>query len=280
MKRIVFLAALAVIISSCGLQYATETVSVEVKYPSLSGVELSGRSMGVVYTYTDVPEDSLFSANLAEGFARKLEENYFSGETLLDIYTIHRNPEGNYGQIDTLVRLVMDTECDVVFLIDCERGVENEASNGDSYPLSMGLYAYDSLDPEDGGVKFFKGAVNSVTDEMAEDLGKKAASKFSTNWKRENYSIYYFYDSNAWWEAYSAAADMNWAEALKQWISLADTNNLLKRSCAEYNAALACYMLGDMSFALKWLDMSDSDDKRPVSDALRKRIIARGGSSN
>lgn len=266
--------SLAILSNSCGPQYSTETVSVEVKYPPVSGIELSGRSMGVVYTHTDIPEDSLFSANLAEGFVEELEELYFSGEPVLDIYTVRKNLEGNYGQLDTLVRLVLDTNCDVVFLIDCERGEEVVGSDDDSYPLSMALYAYDSLDPKDGGVKFFKGSVNSVTDDMAVDLGKKAASKFRANWKKESFSLYYFYEEN-WWQAYLDASDMKWAEALKQWIKLADTNNLEKRACAEYNAAVACYMLGDLELAEKWLDASDKDSVRSLSAGLHKRIDGR-----
>ncbi|MCQ2143663.1 MAG: hypothetical protein MJY56_06310 [Bacteroidales bacterium] len=262
---------------SCSSQYYTDTVRVEVRYPSPSGLTLEGRSMGVVYTYTDVPEDSLFSANLAEGFVSEMEKMYFGGQTLLDIYSVKKNPAGNYGQLDTLVRLVMDTNCDVVFLIDCERGEETEDAE-DSYPLAMGLYAYDSLDPKDSGVKFYKGSVNAVTDDQAAALGERAASKFRADWRTEAYSIYYF-DTEEWWQAFLDAADMKWAVALKKWIGLANTNNLQKRSCAEYNAAVACYMLSDFELEKKWLDMSDMDDKRPLSDGLRKRILARSGAN-
>lgn len=272
------LLSLAVLSNSCGPQHYTETIQVEVKYPSKSGIELGGRSMGVVYTYTDIPEDSLFSAKLADGFASELEKLYFSGETLLDIYSVRRNPEGSYGQLDTLVRLVLDTNCDVVFLIDCERGDDVEGVTDGSFPLLMQLYAYDSLDPKDGGVRYFKGSMEAVTDDMAASLGEKAASKFGVNWKRENFSIYY-YESEDWYEAYVYAAEMKWAEALKRWIALADTNNLEKRSCAEYNAAVACYMLGDLDLAEKWLNMSDADSVRPLSDGLHKRIRARRGAA-
>ena len=58
-------------------------------------------------------------------------------------------------------------------------------------------------------------------------------------------------------------------------MTLADTGDLLKRSCAEYNIAVACYMLGDYMLASEWLAMSDKDNKLPQSDALRKRIDAR-----
>ena len=60
------------------------------------------------------------------------------------------------------------------------------------------------------------------------------------------------------------------------WFGLLDTNDPMKRSCAEYNIALACYMLGDYNLAGQWLERSDKDNKLPnMSDALRKRIEAR-----
>ena len=50
----------------------------------------------------------------------------------------------------------------------------------------------------------------------------------------------------------------------------------MKKACAEYNIAVACYMLGDYALALEWLDRSDADNNMPtLSDAMRKRINAR-----
>ena len=59
------------------------------------------------------------------------------------------------------------------------------------------------------------------------------------------------------------------------WMGLLDTPNILKRSCAEYNIAVACYMLGDYALAEEWLDRSEQDNELPVTDALRKRIMTR-----
>ena len=62
---------------------------------------------------------------------------------------------------------------------------------------------------------------------------------------------------------------------MDMWITLLSTNDMLRRSCAEYNIATACYMLGEYDLALEWLDRSDKDNKLPYSDALRKRINER-----
>ena len=53
------------------------------------------------------------------------------------------------------------------------------------------------------------------------------------------------------------------------------SNDPMKRACAGYNISVACYMLGDYQLALEWLDLSDKENKLPISDALRKRISAR-----
>jgi hypothetical protein len=59
------------------------------------------------------------------------------------------------------------------------------------------------------------------------------------------------------------------------WMTFLSTNDMLRRSCAEYNIATACYMLGEYDLALEWLDLSDKDNKLPYSDGLRKRITER-----
>ena len=68
----------------------------------------------------------------------------------------------------------------------------------------------------------------------------------------------------------------DWKGAMDQWFLLLNSNDPLRRSCAEYNIAVACYMLGDYSLASQWLDRSDADSKLPnMSDNLRKRIDSR-----
>ena len=72
------------------------------------------------------------------------------------------------------------------------------------------------------------------------------------------------------------AEQYDWKGAMDIWIELLSSNDMMKRASAEYNIAVACYMLGDLDLASEWLDRSDADNKLPtLSDALRKRIEAR-----
>ena len=91
----------------------------------------------------------------------------------------------------------------------------------------------------------------------------------------EVYSIAY-YDSSKWYEGLVRADQYDWKGAMDIWIGLLDSKDMMKRSAAEYNIAVACYMLGDYHLALEWLDRSDADNGFPtLSDGLRKRIEAR-----
>ena len=73
-------------------------------------------------------------------------------------------------------------------------------------------------------------------------------------------------------EALSLAVREGKAEAIEAWMTLLDTNNPMKRSCAEFNIAQACFLNGEYALALKWLDRSDADYPVSLSTNLRKRI--------
>jgi hypothetical protein len=169
----------------------------------------------------------------------------------------------------------MDTGSDVVFLFD---KVEFSKVNEDLQKFSLKLYCFDAMNKDENVYSF---AGSSVTDATGDDLQKEAwdagntvAGSFKTQWKHEQYSIVY-YNSDKWYDALENAEAYKWKAAMDIWMTLADTGDLLKRSCAEYNIAVACYMLGDYMLASEWLAMSDKDNKLPQSDALRKRIDAR-----
>ena len=106
------------------------------------------------------------------------------------------------------------------------------------------------------------------------DAGVQVASSFKSQWKHEQYSVLY-YDSQKWYDALVEAENFDWKGAMDIWITLLDSKDQMKRSCAEYNISVACYMLGDYPLAIEWLDLSDKTNKLPISDAMRKRILSR-----
>ena len=144
--------------------------------------------------------------------------------------------------------------------------VRNYGGNSYAQPL---VYS----DGKDSSADQFAKALASLP-VAAWEVGKDIADSFKSQWKHEQYSLTYF-DTEKWYSSLDLAEAYNWKGAMNVWLELLDTNDLLKRSCAEYNIAVACYMLGDYDLASEWLDLSDKDNLLPLSDALRKRINAR-----
>ena len=158
MKTIFSLACIAAtatcVLTSCDPQ--AFSMNIEMRYPSKSGIDLTGKSVAVVYL-DGAEKDSVFSRNMADSFAASLEKEYFGGETSVPLYRIEKTGNGNYASVDSLSRLVMSTGEDVIFLFERPRFGEavveqNSIAPTDtslSYvvkvPMKMNLYAYDSM---------------------------------------------------------------------------------------------------------------------------------------
>ena len=95
-----------------------------------------------------------------------------------------------------------------------------------------------------------------------------------SEWKREQYSLYYF-ESDEWYTALEKAEALQWKAAMDIWMGQLESGNVLKRACAAYNLSTACYMLGDYNLASEWLDLADKEADLLTSEGLRKRINAK-----
>ena len=297
------LAALA--LAACSPQ--TLTLSVDMRHPSKSGIDLSRKSMSIVYM-DDGTADSTFSNGVASSLARSLEEDYFAGREAIGVYKI----PADSVSLDLMHRLVMDTGDDVVFLLGPpafgevalseNAAVKNSVSVDSAFvaqaqiPYNARLFVYDSMDKQDR-LQLFRGSSilrtqvfsNGVTaseflkekaleakDLGADLVGKQISNRFVPTWKTEGYTLYYFegWDED-WIEAISLAYDMNWKAAADIWMKKVNENSYTKRACACYNTALAFYMMGDLNLATKWLDRADQLGAPSLSPGLRKRIEAR-----
>ena len=117
MKRILFqLLSLALLAVSCGP--SRHAVHVEMRYPSKSGLELSGKTLSVVYLENDNPAANLFNEGMADGFAYALEQDYGTGEGSIGVYKMRCHQGARYASRDSLLNLLIDTGSDVVFLLD------------------------------------------------------------------------------------------------------------------------------------------------------------------
>lgn len=309
MKRFLLPAFAAFLMAvSCGpMKHA---IHVEMRHPSKAGVDLAGKVVSVVYLENDNALATDFSEAMADGFAYSLEEDYGTGNGSIGIYRMRQSSDGNYASKDSLFNILMDTGADLVFLFDTvsfgnmtvggpskvayKTVPDSSYVNSSSVPFTMKMYCYDGMNTDDkvqafGGtsiarVDVYSNGKDDSTVTKAKALkalgaegwnaGKEVAESFRSQWKHEQYSIVY-YDNEKWYKALMQAEQYDWKGAIDTWITLLQTNDLMKRSCAEFNISVACYMLGDYHLAKEWLDRSDEDNKLPISDAMRKRIDAR-----
>lgn len=304
MKRFTLTLGLAALaLAACSPQ--TLTLSVDMRHPSKSGIDLGRKTMSIVYMDS---ADSAFSNAVASSMARTLEEDYFAGREAIGVYKI----PADSVSLDLMHRLVMDTGDDVVFLLGppsfgevalADNVPVKNARNVDSayvaqaqVPYNAKLFVYDSMDKEDRlqlfrGSSILRGQVYSngvtakeylkekaqVTKDFGADLvGKQISNRFVPTWKTEGYSLYYYEGwDNDWVDAAYQAYEMNWKGAADIWMKKVNEGSVTKRACACYNTALAFYMMGDLKLATKWLDRADQLDMPSLSPGLRKRIEAR-----
>lgn len=308
MKNILSIITLAVMCVACGP--SRHAIHVEMRHPSKSGIEFSGKTVSVVHLENDNIMNNNLSEGIADGLAYALEQDYGTGEGSVGIYRMRVVPGGNYSSRDTLVNLLMDTGSDVIFLVDTlsvglmtmggASSVAAPSSPDSSYistgniPFKMKLYCFDAMNKDEKVYDYSGSSVavpfaysdgrqteNTIREravaslsELGFEVGTTISASFKSQWKYEQYSVVYF-DSPRWFTAMEYADRYYWKDAMNIWMELLDTNDMLKRSCAAYNLALASYMLGDYELASMWLDRSDIDNKLPLSDVLRKRIDER-----
>lgn len=247
MKRIILFTALAgLLLTACGPQSYTKFL--QIRQPSRSGMDLSKRTMSVVYLSDKDTLTEAASAKQANFLAANLEKDYFDGEQKVAIYRLDKDPKGDYSQRDTLIRMVVGTGDDVVFLVDTPEQGHQAAYN---------LYVLDSMSGSDE-VKKFAGE-NRIGDE------------FTPEWYLVSLEVLYFESSNRWDKATDYMEDDRWADAAKIWMEIAsDSKNNLRRASACYNTAIASWLLGEKALAIKWLDRADASYKLDQSKSLRR----------
>ena len=286
---------------------ATFNITLDMRAPSKTGLSLGGKNISVSYLAGAGKRDSLFAFGMAEGFAGAIEEDYFGGNEVIDIYRVSREPVADYSRKEAMIDLLLEQDSDAVFLFDVlslgdisvssVRKTASPAPVDSSYvatataPFAIRLYVYDAMNPADTvliynaadraeAVVWTNGAESAAAlgakaekamKEAGESIGKRCANIFLSTWEKADFTIYYF-ESGEWFTASQAAYEYKWTEAMDAWIAMLDTKDMRKRSCLEYNLASVNCILGYKNIASQWLDRSDADYKLPESDALRRRI--------
>lgn len=269
-KFLIILIMLAAV--SCGP--ARHAITVQMRHPSKSGLDLGGKIVSVAYSTIGDPVSDVFNKAMAGSFADVLEEDYATGEGSVKVIRLD-GAKADYAQRDSLISILMNTGSDMVFLFASP--VINSENTSGAMPVKVNLYCYDGMNKEDKvfaftGTTVVSSSLASSLANEAVDAGKTVSEVFKAEWKHEQYSIAYF-DSAKWYEALYLAEEYDWKGAMDIWFSLLDTKDIMKRASAEYNISVACYMLGDFELADEWLKKSKADNDMPtLTDAMSKRI--------
>ena len=276
MKRILTLASVAVALAACSPQ--AYVMRLEMRTPSSSGLDLDNKSMAVVYLDNGTYRDSLFNNCFADGLAQGLEKEYFEGKRSIDIYSAYQAEGEDYSSKDSLQSLVMRLNKDVIFLVDQPEFADG---TGEKVDCKTEVYVYDSMNAKDEVKRASvarkvtaSDAEGSMLGSDAQMLGLGTAKPFLGSWTPESHSVIYFDGFNEQWErALYLASEMRWEEAREIWMELSQHRDILQASCAQYDTALACYMMRQYDLALEWLDLSDKTQVVSLSQGLRKRIL-------
>ena len=276
MKRMLTLCAALLSLLACSPQ--AYVMRLELRNPSSSGLDLDNKSIAVVYAEDGSYRDSLFNNCFADGLAQGLEKEYFGGARSVEIYSAYQEPGVSYASKDSLQSLVMKLNKDVVFVVDLPEF--DDQSAGERTDCKTAVYVYDSMNPKDEvkratdrGQVTTSLAEGSMLGSDAQLMGLRTARPFLNTWSEESHSLIYFDGMNDQWiQALRLASEMSWEAAREIWMELAQHKDPLKASCAQYNTAVACYMMREYDLALEWLDLSDKTQTVSLSTGLRKRI--------
>lgn len=305
MKPVWILTA-ALLLAACSPQ--VYPLYLEMRQASASGVDLSRRSLSVVYLDGTNTTDSLFDRSAASALARALEDDYFDGRQEVGLYHI---PTPDSVSLALMHSLVMDTDADVVFLLSSHVGEPSLAASTEvpgatvvdsafvcpvDLPVSTRLTVYDSMG-EDKLLRFngsatlrdevyhsgllsseaIASAARRQGDRQGEQVGKRIARRFLSKWKTESYSFYYFdgWDAEPWTDALLKLTDGDMAPAMDRWMTLVRQGNTLRRACAAYNLAQAFYLLEDYEMSARWLEASRKWEELTLAPGLQKRLDAR-----
>ena len=305
MTKPVWILTAALLLAACSPQIYP--LYLDVRQPSASGLDLHRRSLSVVYLDGTNPTDSLFDRAAASALARELEADYFDGREEVALYHI---PTPDSLSLELMHSLVMDTDADVVFLLSSSLGTPSLAqstpagnvSSVDSafvcpvtLPVRSSLAVYDSMGEDK--IRSFSGSADlrdqvyhngllteeallaaacRQVDRQGEQVGKRIARRFLSNWKTESFSFYYFesLDAQAWDQPLADLTQGQLGKAMDGWMALVKEGGELKRACAAFNLAQAFYLLEDYPMSARWLEAANKWEDLSLAPGLQKRLEA------
>jgi len=283
MKLFSSLPVLALGLSLVACAPSAYVLDLESRKPSESGLELQGKSLSVIYLESADGRDSLFNNRAADALAYGLESEFFDGAEAVKVYNLVKDEDGDYASRDTASQYIVLLDTDVIMILDTPEITESATGRGST--VASKLYVYDSMAGDTDGVTTLKSTatvstpVNDVSRAM--NIGTALVKPLRSQWEKEMFTVLYFDGlGRKWIDAVMLADEMKWDEAITLWMDLALRKDATQSTCARYDIALGCFMLGQYDLALEWLDSSDAVRPLSLSRGLRKRILEKQGSTS
>ncbi len=251
------LPALTLLLVSCSPRIYTSYRDVEVRKPSRSGIDLTGKSVAFVFPSGLDSQETALYASLADAFASRLDEAYPESDSV-SVFTLPYS-KSNF-ETDSLVNLVLDADCDLLFMLG--RPGQFGQSGYRQGECMIPLVTYDAMSADDKPVRHFSIAANAGPDpaKSGELIGVRISQSFLPEWQSEVISFFYTEESS-WMDAAGDATLMRWQDAMRKWIALLDKEtDLNRRACLEYNMGVACMMTGRPDLAVSWFEQSINED--------------------
>lgn len=271
MKHFHILSAAAVFFMAASCGPSSYMMTLEVPGASVAGVDITGRSLAVMYVDKDSTTlKSCFTKSFSEGLSYSLHSSVpQAGEAY--VYRVQAEEGKDYSSRESMVEQAVAVNADVVMLVQ-EGDFPEREDKGEQ--CSMNLSVYDTMDSTDNvytyraDCKFPASMSGKNLAKIASLEGERVAKVFHPQWKSVEYPVVY-YPSGKWEDAVRYCDNFEWKKAIDIWMQFVGSDNSLKRSCAAYNIAVACYFSGEKELAAEWLEASDKACQLSVSGKLR-----------
>ena len=266
----IFMAAFALVMAACSP--TIYGIQVDTRQPSASGLDLTGKSVAIVYPGGLGEKEDALIRSFAESLSKQLDASYPESDSVI-VYTLPYTTDYlKITQPDSLVNLVMDSNCDVLFLFGRAPAFAVDGSRETDFRMPVTIY--DAMAGGNDAMRTFNivGNAGPEPDKSGDYIGRKVSESFVPQWKTEMVDIYAL-DNEDWIGALYDAADCRWANAVEKWTSiLSSENDLLKRACLEYNLAVGCMLLGRPDLAQDWVELSLRENPTDEAKALSAKL--------
>ncbi|MFA7115805.1 MAG: DUF6340 family protein [Bacteroidales bacterium] len=288
-KTLLLLAFIFAILSITSCGPVVESIYLDSMNLNGENVILQNRNTAVVGVFSS-KKDSAIVAQMALGLSEGLETDFILPENSIEVFMNHPK-DINVNNVNSLYKYSTISSNDVLFVMDSLK--LGHFSMRKNYYFDMvvnnnNLYQYNVIMPVEVRVTEYDAdnmtkiqhkvlidtlswvlasanklsetvAFKKANDQLYPSLnyfGLTIAKQYSPAWTTKSYDFIVYLSDDKWNKAYSYAQNLNWGEARKIWMSLANTDNDIASSTASYNVAITLYIEGYYDLAEKWLNYS------------------------